>query len=88
VRLRYPRGVYDCGPFLVFMTHMHSKNPVTLLLPPPLPPPQRAHLLVWQRVNHFKHAKELTRKDLLKKNLARYQVSVGGELTLNKAAML
>jgi hypothetical protein len=30
---------------------------------------------VWQKVNHFKHAKELTRKDLLKKNLGRYQVS-------------
>ena len=28
----------------------------------------------WQKVNHFKHAKELVRKDLLKKNLARYQV--------------
>lgn len=36
---------------------------------------QREHLLVWQKVNHFKHAKELVRKDLLKKNLARYQVT-------------
>ena len=54
----------------------------SLLDPPPSSPTstaslltvQRSHLLVWQRVNHFKHAKELTRKDLLKKNLARYQV--------------
>lgn len=36
-------------------------------------------LLVWQRVNHFPHNKELTRKDLLKKNLARY-TCVGGRL--------
>jgi Tubulin-tyrosine ligase family len=35
---------------------------------------QREHLLTWQKINHFKHAKELVRKDLLKKNLARYQV--------------
>jgi hypothetical protein len=31
-------------------------------------------LLVWQRVNHFPEAKQLTRKDLLKKHLVRYQV--------------
>eukprot|EP01041_Mallomonas_annulata_P005565 gene5565-11198_t len=31
-----------------------------------------AQLLVWQRVNHFKDSRELTRKDLLKKNLHRY----------------
>jgi hypothetical protein len=29
-------------------------------------------LLVWQRVNHFMDSKQLTRKDYLKKNLARY----------------
>lgn len=38
------------------------------------PPINRNLLLSWQKVNHFKHARELTRKDLLKKNLARYQV--------------
>jgi len=29
-------------------------------------------MLVWQRVNHFHDSKQLTRKDLLKKNLQRY----------------
>lgn len=37
------------------------------------PPINRNYLMTVQKVNHFKHAKELTRKDLLKKNLARYQ---------------
>jgi len=32
-------------------------------------------LLVWQKVNHFPEAKQLTRKDLLKKHLVRYQVA-------------
>lgn len=32
----------------------------------------RAHLLIWQRVNHFEDSKQLTRKDLLKKNIQRY----------------
>lgn len=36
------------------------------------PPVQRNLLLVWQKVNHFRNANELTRKDLLKKNLSRY----------------
>jgi hypothetical protein len=31
-----------------------------------------AHLLIWQRVNHFEDSKQLTRKDLLKKNIQRY----------------
>jgi len=31
-----------------------------------------AHLLVWQRVNHFVDSKQLTRKDILKKNLHRF----------------
>ncbi|GIL75131.1 hypothetical protein Vretifemale_4908 [Volvox reticuliferus] len=31
-------------------------------------------LMVWQRVNHFAEARQLTRKDLLKKHLAKYQV--------------
>jgi len=30
-----------------------------------------AHLLVWQRVNHFVDSKQLTRKDILKKNIQR-----------------
>ncbi|KAG2495208.1 hypothetical protein HYH03_006814 [Edaphochlamys debaryana] len=30
-------------------------------------------LLTWQRVNHYAEARQLTRKDLLKKHLARYQ---------------
>ncbi|KXZ49179.1 hypothetical protein GPECTOR_22g769 [Gonium pectorale] len=30
-------------------------------------------LLVWQRVNHFSEARQLTRKDFLKKHLAKYQ---------------
>ena len=36
-------------------------------------------LLVWQKVNHFPEAKQLTRKDLLKKHLVRYQVCSGRE---------
>ncbi|GLC36927.1 hypothetical protein PLESTM_000519300 [Pleodorina starrii] len=32
-----------------------------------------SELLVWQRVNHFSEARQLTRKDLLKKHLAKYQ---------------
>ena len=31
-----------------------------------------SHLLVWQKVNHFEDSKQLTRKDLLKKNLQRF----------------
>lgn len=34
------------------------------------------HLLVWQRVNHFEDSKQLTRKDLLKRNLQRYTGTV------------
>jgi len=30
------------------------------------------HLLIWQRVNHYPDSKQLTRKDLLKKNVERY----------------
>lgn len=43
------------------------------------PPVQRNLLLVWQKVNHFRNASELTRKDLLKKNLSRYTV-LGGRM--------
>ena len=32
----------------------------------------QSHLLIWQRVNHFEGSKELSRKDLLKKNIERY----------------
>ncbi|KAA0164142.1 hypothetical protein FNF28_03955 [Cafeteria roenbergensis] len=39
----------------------------------------RANLLTCQRFNHFRHARELTRKDLLKTNLARYQC-LGGRM--------
>jgi len=39
----------------------------------------RANLLTVQRFNHFRHARELTRKDLLKKNLSRYQC-LGGRM--------
>eukprot|EP01138_Halocafeteria_seosinensis_P001878 gb/GECG01001924.1/.p1 GENE.gb/GECG01001924.1/~~gb/GECG01001924.1/.p1 ORF type:complete len:1266 (+),score=203.80 gb/GECG01001924.1/:1-3798(+) len=39
---------------------------------------RRSKLLAWQRVNHFQHAKELTRKDLLQRNLSRYQC-LGGK---------
>ena len=35
------------------------------------------HLLAWQRVNHYPDSKELTRKDLLKKNIQRYTVMGG-----------
>jgi hypothetical protein len=31
-------------------------------------------LLSWQRVNHFPEAKQLTRKDLLKRHMVRSQV--------------
>ena len=37
------------------------------------------HLLVWQRVNHFHDSKQLTRKDLLKKNLQRF-TDMGGKV--------
>jgi len=30
------------------------------------------HLLVWQKVNHYFDSKQLTRKDLLKRNLQRF----------------
>jgi len=36
-----------------------------------------SHLLVCQRVNHFYDSKQLTRKDLLKKNLQRYTDMTG-----------
>ena len=49
-----------------------------------------SELLVWQRVNHFLEAKQLTRKDLLKKHLVRYQAGggsgKGGEIYLLGAA--
>jgi tubulin polyglutamylase TTLL5 len=32
----------------------------------------KAHLLVWQKINHFDDSKQLTRKDLLKKNISRF----------------
>jgi tubulin polyglutamylase TTLL5 len=34
-------------------------------------------LLPWQRVNHFPHSRQLTRKDLLKKNLQRARAAPG-----------
>ncbi|KAL7685314.1 putative tubulin-tyrosine ligase/Tubulin polyglutamylase, ATP-grasp, subdomain 1 [Plasmopara halstedii] len=40
---------------------------------------ERQTLLVWQKVNHFQHAKALTRKDCLKKLLGKYQ-GTGGRL--------
>ena len=39
-------------------------------------------LLVWQKVNHFPEAKQLTRKDLLNKHLVRYQVMHGSNSRL------
>jgi tubulin polyglutamylase TTLL5 len=39
----------------------------------------KSHLLIWQRVNHFEHSRELTRKDLLKKNIQRYVDLSGGK---------
>jgi hypothetical protein len=36
-----------------------------------------AHLLSWQKVNHFQDSKQLTRKDLLKKNLQRFTDMTG-----------
>lgn len=35
-------------------------------------------LLVWQRVNHFPKSRELTRKDLLKRNIGRYEALCAG----------
>lgn len=40
---------------------------------------ERKTLLVWQKVNHFQHAKALTRKDCLKKNMGKY-VAMGGKM--------
>ncbi|TYZ57841.1 hypothetical protein PybrP1_002701 [[Pythium] brassicae (nom. inval.)] len=40
---------------------------------------ERKTLLVWQKVNHFQHAKALTRKDCLKKNMGRY-LAMGGKM--------
>jgi hypothetical protein len=45
-----------------------------------------SHLLVWQKVNHFPKSKELTRKDLLKKNISRY-TSFGGKIRSTFAIM-
>lgn len=39
-------------------------------------------LLVWQRVNHFPESRQLTRKDLLAKHLARYQLMHGSSAKL------
>ncbi len=36
--------------------------------------PPVGELLAWQRFNHFPEARQLTRKDLLAKHLAKYQV--------------
>lgn len=36
------------------------------------------NLLVWQKVNHFRYARALTRKDLLKKHIQRFCATVGG----------
>lgn len=44
------------------------------------------HLLIWQRVNHFKDSKQLTRKDLLKKNLQRY-TDMGGSASVEFEVM-
>jgi len=45
-------------------------------------PPRVNHteLLPWQRVNHFPQSRQLTRKDLLKKNLHRRNAVVSGRL--------
>ncbi|OWZ00128.1 Tubulin-tyrosine ligase [Phytophthora megakarya] len=40
---------------------------------------ERQTLLVWQKVNHFQHAKALTRKDCLKKHIGKY-IAAGGRL--------
>ncbi|KAG3051941.1 hypothetical protein PI124_g23926, partial [Phytophthora idaei] len=40
---------------------------------------ERQTLLVWQKVNHFQHAKALTRKDCLKKHVGKY-LAAGGRL--------
>lgn len=40
---------------------------------------ERKTLLVWQKVNHFQHAKALTRKDCLKKNIGKY-LAMGGRM--------
>ncbi|GLE07072.1 hypothetical protein PINS_up016941 [Pythium insidiosum] len=43
------------------------------------PQVERKTLLVWQKVNHFKQAKALTRKDCLKRHLGKY-AALGGRL--------
>ncbi|KAL3659869.1 hypothetical protein V7S43_015171 [Phytophthora oleae] len=40
---------------------------------------ERQTLLAWQKVNHFQHAKALTRKDCLKKQIGKY-LTAGGRL--------
>lgn len=40
---------------------------------------ERKTLLAWQKVNHFQHAKALTRKDCLKKNMGKY-LAMGGKM--------
>lgn len=40
---------------------------------------ERKALLTWQKVNHFQHAKALTRKDCLKKNMGKY-LAMGGRM--------
>lgn len=36
-----------------------------------------SHLLIWQKINHFVDSKQLTRKDLLKRNLQRFTDRTG-----------
>jgi tubulin polyglutamylase TTLL5 len=38
---------------------------------------ERKTLLAWQKVNHFQHAKAITRKDCLKKSIAKYHAMSG-----------
>lgn len=39
-----------------------------------------SHLLIWQRVNHFEDSRQLSRKDLLKKNIQRF-VDIGNKVS-------
>jgi hypothetical protein len=41
----------------------------------PVPYPE---LMVWQKVNHFPDARQLTRKDLLKRHLSRHHKMLKG----------
>jgi len=65
-------------PWLELPTGLGLKTSWNLLWSWSKPKVDFTILLVWQKVNHFRNARALTRKDLLKKHIQRFCASVGG----------